>query len=307
MLTDNRKKALRCLVANISFAAHVDGQANLRFIRSVNPGHIILVHGEKTQMSRLKSRLEEEVKSASWNSQNQRKPRVVSPSNGQAVQLRFPQRITADVMGKIATSMLRSLDSSAAGGDQTAKVTIPADAVLITENFTSKVLSSEDLKSYSSCRSLQLQQRFFVPVPPALLETIHSSSTTSTTAAGLVDYVMPFLEDIFDEIEVIGDEAQSIRVQGLVEVAVRLEASPSPAQYQISWGANPMADMFADAVAGALQQALSMTSVLRSITCTPSSNGSSKVKRGRALAPVRGSDQQLKIESEQEKRSRAML
>ncbi|KAJ5676502.1 Endoribonuclease ysh1 [Penicillium maclennaniae] len=47
----------RCTVDEISFAAHVDGVENRNFIEEVAAPVVILVHGEKHQMMRLKSKL----------------------------------------------------------------------------------------------------------------------------------------------------------------------------------------------------------------------------------------------------------
>ena len=54
---DGRRKPRRCAIEHISFAAHVDFSQNSAFIRSVVPDNIILVHGEKNGMSRLKMEL----------------------------------------------------------------------------------------------------------------------------------------------------------------------------------------------------------------------------------------------------------
>lgn len=53
---DNRIKPRRCQIEHISFSAHVDYTQNKSFIKSVLPDYIVLVHGERTQMRRLKAR-----------------------------------------------------------------------------------------------------------------------------------------------------------------------------------------------------------------------------------------------------------
>lgn len=69
-------------------------------------------------MERLKTRLDEEIKQSSWGPTGQsnqqtnlrhKKPKVVTPANGQTVQLRFPQRIQAEVLGQVATTILNGL------------------------------------------------------------------------------------------------------------------------------------------------------------------------------------------------------
>ncbi|KAJ1409054.1 beta-lactamase-like protein [Ochromonadaceae sp. CCMP2298] len=55
---DNRIKPLRIQVEHISFSAHVDYSENKTFIKAVQPDYIILVHGEKNNMKRLKVRVD---------------------------------------------------------------------------------------------------------------------------------------------------------------------------------------------------------------------------------------------------------
>jgi cleavage and polyadenylation specificity factor subunit 3 len=54
---EGRRQPLNCLVDYVSFSAHVDFVQNRSFITQVDPKHIILVHGQKDQMGRLKSAL----------------------------------------------------------------------------------------------------------------------------------------------------------------------------------------------------------------------------------------------------------
>ena len=45
---------LKCSVTYISFSAHTDYEQTSEFIRLLKPGHIILVHGEHSEMQRLR-------------------------------------------------------------------------------------------------------------------------------------------------------------------------------------------------------------------------------------------------------------
>jgi len=54
---EGRKQPLNCLVDYVSFSAHVDFVQNRSFITQTAPKHIILVHGQKDEMGRLKSAL----------------------------------------------------------------------------------------------------------------------------------------------------------------------------------------------------------------------------------------------------------
>jgi cleavage and polyadenylation specificity factor subunit 3 len=54
---EGRRQPLNCLVDYVSFSAHVDFVQNRDFITAVNPRNIILVHGAKEEMGRLKGAL----------------------------------------------------------------------------------------------------------------------------------------------------------------------------------------------------------------------------------------------------------
>ena len=54
---EGKRQPLNCLVDYVSFSAHVDFVQNRGFITQVDPKHIILVHGQKDEMGRLKSAL----------------------------------------------------------------------------------------------------------------------------------------------------------------------------------------------------------------------------------------------------------
>jgi cleavage and polyadenylation specificity factor subunit 3 len=54
---EGRRQSLNCLVDYVSFSAHVDFVQNRSFITQTDPKHIILVHGAKDEMGRLKSAL----------------------------------------------------------------------------------------------------------------------------------------------------------------------------------------------------------------------------------------------------------
>lgn len=58
---DGRIKQRRCSVEYVSFSAHVDYVQNWAFIQRVTPDNIILVHGEKGEMEKLKIALDREV------------------------------------------------------------------------------------------------------------------------------------------------------------------------------------------------------------------------------------------------------
>jgi cleavage and polyadenylation specificity factor subunit 3 len=128
----------RCTVQEYSFAAHVDGKENMEFVQEVAAPVVvstlifflydvgersqltistqILVHGEKGNMTRLKSKL------LSFNAQKAVPTKIYSPANCEELRIPFKTDKVAKVVGKlaaIAPPIPRSL--SADGEDAEAK------------------------------------------------------------------------------------------------------------------------------------------------------------------------------------------
>ena len=55
--SDGRRLAVRCKVKEISFMAHADFNDTSNFIKELRPANVVLVHGEKKEMARLKKKL----------------------------------------------------------------------------------------------------------------------------------------------------------------------------------------------------------------------------------------------------------
>ena len=87
--TNNVIKSRRCQIEYISFSAHVDYSENLTFIKAVQPDNIILVHGEKTGMKRLKDELEREIR-RNWSSVH--KLPIAMPENGTVLRFASQKR-----------------------------------------------------------------------------------------------------------------------------------------------------------------------------------------------------------------------
>lgn len=76
------KLPLRCSVDYISFSAHTDYKQTSEFVRLLKPAHIVLVHGEMNEMSRLKAALIREYEDST-----DYKIDIYSPRNGQSVEV----------------------------------------------------------------------------------------------------------------------------------------------------------------------------------------------------------------------------
>jgi len=77
-----QKLPLRCSVDYISFSAHTDYKQTSEFIRALKPPHIVLVHGEQNEMSRLMAALIREYEDST-----EYKIDIHNPRNTQSVEV----------------------------------------------------------------------------------------------------------------------------------------------------------------------------------------------------------------------------
>ena len=132
----------KCQIEYISFSAHTDYKQTSEFIRVLRPPHIMLVHGETNQMSRLKAALQREYEDS------ENPPILHNPKNTQAVQLHFRGEKTAKVMGTLA------IDSPKPGHK--------LSGVLVKRNFSYHLLAPTDLSKYTDMVMSTVSQRLSV-------------------------------------------------------------------------------------------------------------------------------------------------
>jgi len=139
---NGQKIARNCQVEYISFSAHTDYYQTSEFIRTLKPPHIILVHGEATEMNRLKSALQREYEDEPL------APIVHNPRNTQAIQLHFRGEKTAKIMGALAMNA--------------PKPGHKLSGVLVKRNFSYHLLSPADLNKYTDLMMSTVSQRLSV-------------------------------------------------------------------------------------------------------------------------------------------------
>jgi hypothetical protein len=274
---DNRIKPRKCSIDTITFSAHVDYQQNQSFIKSVTPDYIVLVHGEKTQMKRLKEALESEMRKNLWPTEHQ--PKIAMPENGVHVKLRFRKNILANVVGRASVEMLRSIEE---GRDAAASnVSVPARTLVVTENFRSQVVSTAELSQFTNCKFGKILEKFVVPIPQDILTFLLSSVAANPALAHrdvdglLLQLVQSQLAPVFRSAE-YDENNQSLLVEHLVLVSCVyppssfLKENPIFAQarslatgLEISWTASALADVVADSIAGLLLHFFSATNMIR--------------------------------------------
>ncbi|KAK3157672.1 hypothetical protein QOZ80_2AG0125890 [Eleusine coracana subsp. coracana] len=199
---------LNMQVHYISFSAHADFPQTSAFLDELRPPNIVLVHGEATEMSRLKQRLVSQFDGTNTN--------VVSPKNCQPVELRFRSEKTAKVVGRLAAeNKVPDVGESVSG-------------LLLTKGFTYQIVDPEELRVYTRAQlsSANITQRVTVPY------------------SGSFDVIRYRLEQIYECVEESESDVPALVVHQRVRVSLDSESHVVTLQ----WSSDPISDMVSDSV-----------------------------------------------------------
>ncbi|KAI9681093.1 MAG: endoribonuclease ysh1 [Caeruleum heppii] len=164
----------RCSVQEYSFAAHVDGPENREFIEEVGAPVVILVHGAKDNMTRLKSKL----LSLNADKKEKDKVKIFSPKNCEELRIPFRTEKTAKVVGKLA-----QVPPPVAGSTDAQEPQL-ITGVLVQNDFKMSLMAPEDLREYAGLTTT----------------TITCKQRLTLSAAG-IDLIKWALEGTFGAIE----------------------------------------------------------------------------------------------------------
>jgi len=246
---EGRRQPLACLVEYVSFSAHVDFMQNQGFITKVEPKHIVLVHGQKDEMGRLKRYLMQHHRQLP---ENKRPQSVIMPPNLQEVKLPFTRRRSAKVMGTLADRQTESVRG-----------------ILVTQNFNSKIVSPEDLPTYTALRVGSVSSKLHVPFAgqPTALRVFLNEMFDGVTETALVN--TDEIDVSVYESEVEKTDADEALVFGLHGNQVRITTGQRKGIATVEWEASPVGDVLADAVVALLMHAQSSAASIRltSIPC----------------------------------------
>lgn len=234
----------RCDVEYVSFSAHADYLQTRSFIRQLRPNHVVLVHGAEKEMKRMAIRL----KTMLINEREDDRVRVDTPRNTQRIFFEFLQTKVAKVIGQMAEEC-ESAEMSArigSGADVASNRTIiKIKGILVNQNFSHKILSTNDMKTYTDLTVNKIQQKLHVPF---------------WNNFELVEY---FLGQVFDHVERIDNNSQRITKSSktteedeavLVEHVIKV-VRKKPDRILLSWNASPTNDMIADACVAVVRSA----------------------------------------------------
>lgn len=200
-------------VDEISFAAHVDFRQNSEFIDLVGAAHIILVHGEVTNMGRLKSAL-----LSKYNKQRgtHEEVKVYNPRNCVEVRIPFSTQQIARTVGDLATRVPQP------------HAEIDALLVQNRKDFKLSLVSEEDIEKYTGLKRSRIMEK------------------QTVTVNALPELVKFHLSSMFGS-DLDSVSLTSWRIMDLLDVCLETDN-----KYSVSWSASAETDMLADSVLAVL-------------------------------------------------------
>ncbi|KAM0713794.1 hypothetical protein Q7P37_010756 [Cladosporium fusiforme] len=254
----------RCTVQEFSFAAHVDGAENRAFIEEVDAPVVVLVHGERGNMMRMRSRL-----------LGLGKFKVYSPANCEEVRIPFRREKIAKVVGRLANevnldAIAGLLSPPASSGDEDEDVKDikrrkdegqVVSGVLVQNEFKLSLMAPEDLREYAGLNTTTITCRQRITLGAAGIDLIKWSlegtfgsvevTTTENKTNGSTpngNGATPKMEDADEEVP---SEPQAQTVLSIMNDAVRIMCHDA-GELELEWEGNATNDAIADAVMAVL-------------------------------------------------------
>ena len=244
----------RCSVEEFQFAAHVTGVENVEFIEQVASPHVILVHGERSQGARLRSRLLDLNTRRTSTNPGAHQTKVYSPENGAEIKIAYRKDKIAKVVGKLA--QLPPPISTDAENNRI------VNGVLVQNGFKLSLMAPEDLREYAGLTTTTILCRQHVTLATAGIDLIKwalegtfgsieeiGMKSDDTLSNGHVksEPQNGLLEDEADE-EIVSGQPRRFLVMG----CITLKWSGREKQIELEWEGNTANDGIADAVMAVL-------------------------------------------------------
>lgn len=269
----------RCSVEEFSFAAHVDGDENINFIEQVNAPVIILVHGEKHQMARLRSKL-----------LRSKKYKVFSPVNCEELRIPFQQDKMVRVVGRLASAIQppsllppsppASDEEESTDGVKKIKSEPKVEGtgqvisgVLVQNDFKLSLMAPEDLKEYAGLATTTILCRQRLTLGAAGPDLIRWA-LESTFGAVDVEPAAPKTDDTTTtngKQETPDTTSASNTAFNIMSGAVRL-LHHAQGELELEWEGNATNDGIADAVMAVLMSVETSPAAMKQ-SSTPHGHG----------------------------------
>lgn len=203
----------RMAVEELSFAAHVDYAQNAEFIDLVNAPHIILVHGEFNNMSKLRSALHGKYADRRG---TDREVKIYTPRNCLEVQIPFRSVKIARTVGRLAAK------PPVAGQ--------VISGVVVEKDFQMNLVDGGDLREYSSLSTSRVFEK-----------------QTVVVNAG-PELILFHLHQMFGAVEILEETKDASEYRVMQAVKIVYESGTAT----LEWEANIMNDAIADSVLAVL-------------------------------------------------------
>ena len=229
---------------------------NVEFVEQMNPRNVILVHGERSQAARLRSRLLD-LGSRKSASSGQEAMKVFSPENGAVIRIPFRKDKYARVVGRLAQKK-PSTENDAEGQI--------ISGVLVQNGFKMSLMAPEDLKEYAKLTTTTIICKQHITLAAAGVDLIKWALEGTFGAIEEISPQKPPKEETAPESkytngdpetadddehadeELTSEPARSFLIMG----CITLTWSGREKQVEIEWEGNTMNDGIADAVMAVL-------------------------------------------------------
>eukprot|EP00890_Picochlorum_soloecismus_P004992 jgi/Picsp_1/5494/NSC_02853-R1_protein len=231
---------LRCQVDAISFSAHADFPQTSEFLDKLQPPHVVLVHGEATEMNRLKKALEQRASALGIERS------VYSPKVTQAVIVPHAPKRVAQIVGKLA-------EKRPADGDSMRGILVKR------KGSAPQIMSQQDLPSYTKLHQGTVVQRQSLALHKPFSEVrlaleMAFEGIQGTCDIGTVKSVMQVQEKKAGSSAV--PQGEALRIGDSVTVTYDVKQDDQDCDRVIlEWVGSSESDMIADATIALILQA----------------------------------------------------
>ncbi|KAI9026292.1 beta-lactamase-like protein [Hyaloraphidium curvatum] len=230
----------RCSVHYVTFAAHVDYAQNSHFIDDVRPPHLVLVHGDRNEMYRLKHALQSKYQERNEGDRME----IHTPENCKTVELFFRGEKMARTIGTLAS--------------EPPKDNVRLSGVLVARDFRYSLLAPEDLGEYTNLPTLTLSQKLLMKVGIGVTSSLvewHLRSMFGMVERIEDDNALALDDNPEDALGMEDvDGAPEVRACWAVMETIVVRHSPLTGKIEVEWDGDPVTDILADAVVACIAQ-----------------------------------------------------